>query len=355
MPQRVFIVWAHRDRCWSAEENDSYRAEVLAFARALDCVEGIEVEIDLFHSEDRTVDFTRWGPDRVAWADTVIMISSVPLWDRWSGRNPPDEGAGAVRECDALHGLFDGDQAAFQRKVLIVVLAGGTDAPVPADLSRIQRRTVDDPEATLVLHWLLNEPRHPRVTSKVRVDLTPYPEAPFPGMPPRRADHLATGRARHQQSPPGPDRQRSPSGSAESPQEPMDRITATKVEAIVASLASGAAGEGGKQAWACLSSFVRDYFGRDSKQNTAVQTLDDQPYSPAASKTLGQFLADAASSDDNAAAWLRRWLAYAGPLAGQPPKPAIVHNTIAGGAQIQGAVIQAHTIHGPIIFGGGQT
>ncbi|RAO20857.1 SEFIR domain-containing protein [Micromonospora noduli] len=316
MPHRVFIVWAHRDRRWSAQKQARYRAAVLAFAHTLDRVEGIEVEIDLFHSEDRTIDFTRWGPDRVSWADTVIMISSVPLWDRWSGRNPANEGAGSVRECDALHGLFDTDQAAFQRKVLIVVLPDGMDAPVPADLSRIQRRPVNDPHATLVLRWLLNKPRYPRGTGKTRVDLPPIPEAPFPGMPSRRADHLAAERARRQQPLPLSDRQRSPSGSAEAPEVSIEPITAGIVAATVVPLASGAADEAGKQAWASLSAFVRDRFGRESEPGAAVQALADQPHSPAVGEVLGRLLEDAAASDDHTAAWLRSWLEHAGPMVG---------------------------------------
>ncbi|GIF04752.1 SEFIR domain-containing protein [Actinoplanes siamensis] len=355
MPHRVFIVWAHRDPRWSAGEQDRYRAAVLAFARALDRVDGLEVEIDLFHSEDRAIDFTRWGPDRITWADTVIMISSAPLWDRWSGRNPPDEGAGAVRECDALHGLFDTNQADFQSKVLIVELPVGAHAPVPADLSRVQRRTVDDPEATLVLRWLLNQPRYPRPAGKVQVDLPPYPEAPFPGMPHRRADHLAAERARRRQPPPGPGRQRLLSGAGESLEVSMDPITAGVVAATVVPLASGAAGEAGKQAWASLSTFVRDRFGRDSGPCTAVRALDEQPQSTAVGEVLGRVLEDAAASDDRTADWLRSWLDHAGPLAGRAPETGAVHNTIAGSAQIQGAAIQAHTIHGPITFGGVQS
>ncbi|MEU8127823.1 SEFIR domain-containing protein [Micromonospora sp. NPDC049049] len=316
MTHRVFIVWAHRDQRWSAQQQARYQAAVLAFARTLDRVEGIEVEFDLFHSEDRTVDFTRWGPDQISWADTVLMISSAPLWDRWSGRNPANEGAGAVRECDALHGLFDTDQDAFQRKVLIVVLPGGMDAPVPADLSRIQRRIVDDPQATLVLRWLLNKPRYPRGTVKTRVDLPPFPEASFPGMPSRRADHLAAERARRKQPSPVPDCQWSPSGSAKSAEVPIRPITAGMLAATVVPLASGAADEAGKQAWASLSAFVRDRFGRESELGAAVQALADQPHSPTVGEVLGRILEDAAASDDHTAAWLRSWLEQAGPLAG---------------------------------------
>ncbi|GAB4001410.1 hypothetical protein GCM10029992_36820 [Glycomyces albus] len=125
---------------------------------------------------------------------------------------PPQEGAGAARECDALHGLFDADQETFQQKVIIVVLPGGTDKSVPYDLSRVPRRTVDTISVQGVEHVLrlvLRKPRHARHTDKVKVDLPPYDSQPdipenegqpttIPGMPAHRAQHLAAERARHQ-------------------------------------------------------------------------------------------------------------------------------------------------------------
>jgi len=228
---RVFILWAHKDRRWSEERVAQYKEAVYAFAQLLDRIADLQVEADLFHYDEKGIDFTRWGPQQVEDADTVLMVSSDALWERWRGQNPPDEGAGAARETDALHGLFDDDQAAFQRRVLIVVLPGGSEESVPYELSRIQRIKI--PELSpggldLLLRRLLGKPRFPRRTDKIIPDLPPHPrlDADPPddsgirtvepsgidgegisepvrrlppsvhGMPAQRAGHLATERAR---------------------------------------------------------------------------------------------------------------------------------------------------------------
>jgi hypothetical protein len=231
---RVFILWAHKDRRWSEERVAQYKKTVIDFARLLDGVAGLHVEIDAFHYDEKGMDFTRWGPLQVADADTVLMISSDALWERWSGRNPPNEGAGAAAETDALHGLFNRDQEAFQEKVLIVVLPGGTEESVPDQLSRIQRRKITELSLQgmeLLLRRLLDKPRVPRRTEKTVPDLPPYPlpEADRPdglspgrgtpeyggsegvpeqvhrvpesiqGMPEPRTRHLATERTRRSQ------------------------------------------------------------------------------------------------------------------------------------------------------------
>lgn len=113
---RVFIVWAHQNRHKSEDHVEQYKQNVVHCAHLLNSVAGLHVEVDLFHYDNKDIDFTRWGPRMVDWADSVVMIASASLWERWSGRNPPTEGAGAACECDALHGLFDTDQTAFQRK-----------------------------------------------------------------------------------------------------------------------------------------------------------------------------------------------------------------------------------------------
>jgi hypothetical protein len=175
---RVFVLWAHTDRRWSEERVAQYKKAVYAFAQLLDKIRGLHVEADLFHYDEKGIDFTRWGPQQVEDADTVLMVSSDALWERWSGQNPPDEGAGAARETDALHGLFDDDQAAFQRKVLIVVLPGGSAESVPHDLSRVQRIPIlelSDQGLNPLLRRLLNKPRFLRQTDKTVPDLPPHP------------------------------------------------------------------------------------------------------------------------------------------------------------------------------------
>src|SRR5262249_32113000 len=148
-------------------------------------------------------DSTRWGPEQVEDADTVLMVSSDTLWERWRGKNPPDEGAGATRETDALKGLFDHNQAAFQQKVLIVVLPNGTENSIPLELRRIQYIKIselNDQCLDPLLRRLLNKPRFPRQTNKTIPDLPPYPPScadqsddPDPGVPGRPKLGIGTG------------------------------------------------------------------------------------------------------------------------------------------------------------------
>src|SRR4051794_31923036 len=86
--QRVFILWAHQDRHRSEEQIEQYKQTVVHFAHLMNSIDGLQVEVDLFHYDDKNIDFTRWGPLMVEWADSVIMIASDALWERWSGRNP---------------------------------------------------------------------------------------------------------------------------------------------------------------------------------------------------------------------------------------------------------------------------
>ena len=131
----------------------------------------------------------------------------------------------------------------------------------------------------------------------------------------------------------------------------MDPITAGILAATAVPLASGVAGEAGKQAWGSLVAFVRHRFGRDSAPDAATQALTDQPDETLHGEVLGRTLADEAARDEQMAAWLREWLATAAPLAGQQWSPSTVSNAISGHAQVHGPVVQAHTISGPITFG----
>lgn len=132
----------------------------------------------------------------------------------------------------------------------------------------------------------------------------------------------------------------------------MDPITAGILTATVMPLASGAAGEAGKQVWGSLVAFVRDRFGGGSEADAAALAVTNSPEEVVHGELLGQILANEADQDEQVAVWLRDWLRQAAPL----PNQSTVTNTITGDARVRGAVIQAHTISGPITFGssGGQ-
>jgi hypothetical protein len=148
-PVIAFVSWAHSSSGWDAETSQRWRARVLDFTQRLRAA-GVDARVDLFHFNDPDVDWTRYGPEEIDRADFVIVALSEAWGERWRGINAPTEGAGAAREADALHGLFNVHQGEFQRKVKLVLLHGVDAAVVPSDLHRLQRFTISD-EGTLGL------------------------------------------------------------------------------------------------------------------------------------------------------------------------------------------------------------
>jgi len=88
-------------------------------------------------------------------------------WRRaWEGVGPADVGAGAAAEADELHGLFNDDREAFQRKIKLVLLPGSDAADVPAGLDRLPRFRVpsfDRAGVEDLLRTLTNQPQWPLV------------------------------------------------------------------------------------------------------------------------------------------------------------------------------------------------
>ena len=132
----------------------------------------------------------------------------------------------------------------------------------------------------------------------------------------------------------------------------MDPITAAALSATVMPLVSGAAGEAGKKAWESLAAFVGKRFGRRSDAATAARALAQHPDEAQHGELLAGILERAAALDGDVADWIREWLRDAAPLADpQGAQVSTVTNVVSGNAKVHGAVIQSHTISGPIAFG----
>ncbi len=125
---------------------------------------GIETDVDLWHEHELGIDWTRWGQQQVDDSDHVLIALSRAWAERWAGLNDPTEGAGAVVEADALHGLLREDQTKFQRKAIIVELPG-SDGGLPHDLARLIRQRVqaiDEVGLEDLVRLLTGQPRHVR-------------------------------------------------------------------------------------------------------------------------------------------------------------------------------------------------
>ncbi|MCZ4076558.1 hypothetical protein O1W68_01255 [Rhodococcus sp. H36-A4] len=139
----AFVSWAHAASSWKESEVQEWERRVATFTTTLRQSGGIDADVDLYHFSDEEIDWGRYGPGKIATSEYVLVVVSTPWADRWSGKNKPTEGAGAVGEADALHGEFAKHQSEWQRKVKLVMFPGISDSTVPSDLSRLQRFYVD--------------------------------------------------------------------------------------------------------------------------------------------------------------------------------------------------------------------
>lgn len=162
-PPTVFVTWAHRDESWTDEEAQEWERTIAEFATVLRQL-GIESDVDLYHLDEAGIDWTRFGPQAIISNDFVLIAISSAWSARWSGTNNPKVGAGAAAEADMLKGLFQQDQAAFQKRTQVVLLPGRTPSDIPPDLSRLVRHVVDPSDADTVLpliRALTGQPRYP--------------------------------------------------------------------------------------------------------------------------------------------------------------------------------------------------
>lgn len=158
----ALVSWAHRDPNWSDYEAEGWIGKAVQFATLL-MSNGVETSFDLWNEIDPQVDWTRWGQLQVQKCQFVIILASAAWRQRWEGSNAPHLGAGAVAEADTLKGLFNEDQAAFQRKTLLVLLPGMSEESIPPDLHRVQRfriRSLDGAGMELLLRRIHDQPLH---------------------------------------------------------------------------------------------------------------------------------------------------------------------------------------------------
>lgn len=138
----AFVSWAHSHSAWTAQKSKDWQSEVATFAATIRQQFGIDADVDLFHADEPT-DWTRFGPQGILANDKTIIVMSEAWAERWSGTNSPTEGAGAAAEADTLRGLFQTDQAVWQRRIVIVTFPEVGPETVPPDLVRIARVAVD--------------------------------------------------------------------------------------------------------------------------------------------------------------------------------------------------------------------
>lgn len=151
----AFVSWAHGDEAWQ----QTIARFVLALRKF-----GIDADVDLFHTHVGGVDWSTYGPTAIKENDFVIIAASTAYNQRWEGIRTTRAGAGAAREANVLKDLFDRDPIAFFKKVLIVVLAGSSDADIPAELAsglpRFDIPQIDERHLEDLLRRLTRQPAY---------------------------------------------------------------------------------------------------------------------------------------------------------------------------------------------------
>jgi hypothetical protein len=171
-PPRVFISYAHDDE-WHKEAVRGF-AELLARS-------GFDVHLDRWDLEERR-DWYLWAIRQLRLADFVIPVAS-PLCRRVGDGDVPDTmNRGMQSELALLREYLHGDRSVWQRKILPVVLPGGSVSDLPkflqpqtADHYQITALTVDGAED--LLRVLTAQPPYARPPAGPPVVLPPRPSA----------------------------------------------------------------------------------------------------------------------------------------------------------------------------------
>lgn len=180
------VSWAHANTDWDQNQVAKWEQVVKEFAELLRAC-GVDADLDLWHLSETSIDWSRWGQDKVRTSEFVIVVLSEAWKQRWEGTNAPTVGAGAVAEADTLKGIFGKNQAEFQRKTLLVLLPGVPTEVVPEDLYRLHRFPVTELTRAGIddlLRALFDAPKHtaPRVGAPPIFDTPPgqpHPATPF--------------------------------------------------------------------------------------------------------------------------------------------------------------------------------
>lgn len=173
----LLISWSHSEPDWEDLERERLEVErrdaVLRLSATLRGL-GIDADLDL-HQPGGTADWTRWGPQKVAELDYVLIVVS-PAWSRaWEGSGDPKKGPGAAAEADTLKSLYNRDRRTFRSKVRLIFLPG-TPQTVPLGLDGVERYVLTQITAgalTGLVRDLSDQPLYPK-----------GPLGPLPALPP---------------------------------------------------------------------------------------------------------------------------------------------------------------------------
>ncbi len=133
----ALISWTHRDPEWDDEQASARRDFVVRLAAGLRA-NGIDADLDQYHSSEQ-IDWTRWGPTRIANVDSVLVVCSNAWRNAWEGTGDVTQNTGAATEANVLRSLEVTDRDALVTKVRLIVPPGSGDQQIPQGLHGVPR------------------------------------------------------------------------------------------------------------------------------------------------------------------------------------------------------------------------
>lgn len=169
----ALVSWAHADASWSDEEVSARKEAVLLVSNLLRA-NGIDADVDLYHQSE-AVDWSRWGPKRVAECDFVLVVVSQGWRLAWEGRGDTTKGAGAAAEADGLRSDYARNRETFIRKVRLLLLPGADPEDIPDGMHGVPRYSLDSLTRAGLTELFRSLTDQPEIT---KPDLGPLPHLP---------------------------------------------------------------------------------------------------------------------------------------------------------------------------------
>jgi SEFIR domain len=177
----ALVSWSHSSPGWTKAQTAKRRAAVARFTDLLRR-RGIDADVDLYHLSE-SVDWTRWGPQRITEVDRVLVVVSEGWRLAWEGTGDPSAGSGAAAEADTLLSVYAENREVFLKKVRLVVFPGGSADEIPKRLHgvpRFQLRAMELDALDEVIRDLTNQPAYViKALGPVAV-MPPIPTEPAP-------------------------------------------------------------------------------------------------------------------------------------------------------------------------------
>lgn len=115
-PPKVFVAYA--------QDSQAHKDDIRGLADLLRSC-GVDAEIDQYAEEERH-DWNAWADKHLRESDFIVIVGSPKMGAVGDGNAPADQNRGVQAEMTVIRDFLQRDRAAWTKKILPVVLPGGT-------------------------------------------------------------------------------------------------------------------------------------------------------------------------------------------------------------------------------------